>query len=97
MVSDATSRNPSTSSDKETPTGVPESFIVTQQVQKNMGAAVHAGDLEVFSVAYVSGSIARQVLRNVNCDACKTCLTSEVLLSANVFIYFKEVKDPFWR
>jgi hypothetical protein len=43
-----------------------------------------------FSLAYVSGSIARQVLCGVSCDACKTCLTSEVLLSANVFIYFRE-------
>jgi hypothetical protein len=66
---------------------------IVQQVQKDTGAAVHAGDMEVFSVAYVSGSIARQVLRGVSCDACKTCLTSEVLLSANVFIYFKEYRD----
>jgi hypothetical protein len=49
-----------------------------------MGSAVRAGDMEVFSVANASGSIARQVLRGVGCDACKTCLTSEVLLSANV-------------
>jgi hypothetical protein len=47
----------------------------------------------VFSVAYVSGSIARQVLRGVSCDACKTCLISQVLLSTNVFIYFKEYSD----
>jgi hypothetical protein len=33
------------------------------------------------------------VTRRVGCDACKTCLTSEVLLSANVFIYFKEYSD----
>jgi hypothetical protein len=33
------------------------------------------------------------VLRGVSCDACKTCLTSGVLLSANVFIYFKEYSD----
>jgi hypothetical protein len=49
--------------------------------------------MEVFSVAYVSGSIARQVLRDVSCDACKTCLTSEVLLRTSVFIYFKEYSD----
>jgi hypothetical protein len=52
--------------------------------------------MEVFSVAYVSGSIARQVLRNVSCDACKACLTSEVLLQTNVFIYFKEYSDTEW-
>jgi hypothetical protein len=49
--------------------------------------------MEVFSVAYVSGSIARQVLHGVSCDACKTCLTSELLLRTNVFIYFKEYSD----
>jgi hypothetical protein len=35
---------PSTSHGKETP----ESFHVAQQVQKDTGAAVHAGDMEVF-------------------------------------------------
>jgi hypothetical protein len=59
MVSDATSRNPSTSSDKETPAGVSESFHVTQQVEKGMGVSVHAGDMEVFSVVYASGSIVK--------------------------------------
>jgi hypothetical protein len=49
--------NPSTSRSKET-RDVPERFHVAQQVQKDIGAAVHAGDMEVFSVAYVSGSIA---------------------------------------
>jgi hypothetical protein len=92
-VPDAASRNPSTSSDKETPAGVPESVHVVQQVQKDMGSAVRAGEMEVFSVAYVSGSIASQVLRGVSCDACKTCLTSQVLLSATVFIYMKECSD----
>ncbi|PNF27190.1 hypothetical protein B7P43_G06485 [Cryptotermes secundus] len=89
---DAASRNVSTSHDKETPAGVPESFHVAQQVQMD-SPAVPAGDMEVFSVAHISGSIVRQVLRGVSCDACKTCLTSELLLSASVFIYFKECSD----
>jgi hypothetical protein len=55
-----------------------------------MGAAVRACDMEVFSLAYVSGSTVKQVLRGVSCDACKT---SEVLLSADVLIYFKECSD----
>jgi hypothetical protein len=46
----------------------------------------------VFSVGYVSGFIARQLLHGVNCDACKTCLTSEVI-STNVFIYFMQYSD----
>jgi hypothetical protein len=73
---DTSSPNPSTSRSKET-LAVPESFHVAQQVQKHTGAAVHAGDMEVFSVAYISGSIARQVLNGVSCDACKICLTPE--------------------
>jgi hypothetical protein len=58
-----------------------------------MDATVHAGDNEVFSIAYVSGFFARQVLHGVSCDACKTCLTSEVLLQISVFIYFMEYSD----
>jgi hypothetical protein len=84
---DPASRNPSTSDGKETTDAVPENFHVAQHVQKDIRAAVLAGDMGVYSVTYVSGSIARQVLRGVSCDACKTCLTSEVLLPANVFIY----------
>jgi hypothetical protein len=51
---------------KETTDTVPESFHLTKQVQKDICAAVHAGDMEVLSVASVSGSIARQVLRGVS-------------------------------
>jgi hypothetical protein len=40
----------------------------------------HAGGMEMFSVAYANGSTARQVLCGANCDACKVCLTSEVML-----------------
>jgi hypothetical protein len=43
---------------------------VAQQVQKDVSAAVHAGGMEMFSVAYISGSTARQVLCGVRCDAC---------------------------
>jgi hypothetical protein len=45
--------------------------------------------MEMFSVTYISDFIARQVLR----DACKTCVTPEVLLPASVFIYFKKYSD----
>jgi hypothetical protein len=48
----ASSPNPSTNDGKETP-DVPESFHVAQQVQKDMGAAVHAGDMEVFPVVHL--------------------------------------------
>jgi hypothetical protein len=92
-VPDAASQTPSTSHGKETPDIVPESFHVLQQVHKDKGSAVYAGDKEVFSVVYVSASIARQVVRAANCDVCNTYLTYQVLLSTNIFIYFKEYSD----
>ena len=49
--------------------------------------------MDLFSVAYASGLIARHVLRAVRCDDCKTCLTSPVMLSTDAFIHFKEYKD----
>jgi hypothetical protein len=66
---------------------------VSMLLSKYKSTAVQGGDMEVFSVAYVSGSIARQVLRDVSCNACKTCLTFEVLLRTGVFILFKEYSD----
>jgi hypothetical protein len=83
---DAPSPHPSTGHGKESPVDIPESLHVAEQVREDIGATVRAGNMKVFSVAYVSGSIARQVLRGVNCDGCKTCLTSQVLLSADLFI-----------
>jgi hypothetical protein len=84
MTPDAALQNPSESHGKETHDD--------QQVQKDIAATVHTGDVEVFSVAYVIDSIARQVLRGVSCDAYWICLTSEVQLP-NVFTYFNEVSD----
>jgi hypothetical protein len=49
--------------------------------------------MNVFSVAYVSGFVARHVLRAVRCDDCKACLTSPVMLPTNAFIYFREYKN----
>jgi hypothetical protein len=82
---DTSSPNPSTSHSKET-SDIPESFHVAQHVQKHTGAAVLAGDMEMLPLAYVSDSIARQVLLGVSCDTCKTCLTSEVLLQTSVLV-----------
>ena len=58
-----------------------------------MQREVNDVEMDLFSVAYVSGFIARCELRAVRCDDCKTCLTSPVMLSTNAFIYFKEYKD----
>jgi hypothetical protein len=55
--------------------------------------------MEVFLVAHVSGSLARQVLRGVSCDAHAWHL---MCCSTNALIYFKEYSDtevshlPFW-
>jgi hypothetical protein len=92
-VSDTSPPNYSTSHNKENPDNVFDSFHVSEAVQQEVAAAVHAGDMAVFSVAYVSSFIATQLLCGVNCDACKACLTSQVMLSTNVFIYFKEYSD----
>ena len=50
-------------------------------------------DLKLLSVAYVTGFIARRVLRGINCDDCSTCLTSPLLLATNAFIYFTEYDE----
>jgi hypothetical protein len=74
---DTSLSNLSTSHSKETH-DVPESFHVAQQVQYS---TVHVGDMEVFSVARVSGSIARQVLHGVSCVACKEYSDTEQSLT----------------
>jgi hypothetical protein len=92
-VSDASPPNSSTSHSRENPDDVYDSFHASEAVQQKVAAILCAGDIEVFSVAYISGFIARQLLCGVNCDTCKACLTSQVMLSANVFVYFKEYSD----
>jgi len=57
-----------------------------------MQQEVNDVDVYLFSVAYVSGFIARHVLCAVRCDDSKTCLTYPVMMSANAFIYFLEYK-----
>jgi hypothetical protein len=61
---------------------------IAEQVQQELNDV----NMALFSVAYVSGFIARHVLRAVRCDDCKKCLTS-TLMSTNAFIYFKEYRD----
>ena len=62
---------------------------IAEQVQQE----VNDEGVDLSRVAYVSGFVAKHVLRAVRCDDCKTCLTSSVMLSTNAFIYFKEYKD----
>jgi hypothetical protein len=40
-----------------------------------------------------AGSFVRQVLRDISCHSCKTCLTSQVLVQTNVFIYCRKFSD----
>jgi hypothetical protein len=50
-------------------------------------------DMKLLSVAYISGFIARHVLRGINCNDCTTCLSSPMLLGTDAFIYFKEYEE----
>jgi len=55
-----------------------------------VSAAVHAYDVKMFSVAYVSGFIAKCLLNNRNCDMCKKCLISEVPSPLDIYTALKE-------
>jgi len=87
--SSASRPNPSTSHGRKTIHDGLSGSCIAEQVQRE----VNDVDMALFSVAYVSGFIARHVLRAVRCDDCKTCLTSPVMMSTNAFIYFKEYRD----
>jgi hypothetical protein len=87
--SSASRPNPFTSHGRETIHDGLSGSRIAEQVQRE----VNEVDMELFSVAYVSGFIARHLLRAVRCDDCKTCLTSSVMLPTEAFIYFKEYKD----
>ena len=54
--------------------------------------AMCAGDVKMFSVINVSGFIARHMLCNASCDACKACLISEIKSTKDVYIGIKQ-----WR
>ena len=55
---------------------------ITDQLQQE----VKNGDVKVVSIAYVSGFMARHVLRVVRCYDCKTCVMSPMMLSTSAFI-----------
>jgi hypothetical protein len=93
----ASSPNPSGNHGKEAPYDVPERFHVAHQVQKDIGTGVHIDDMEVFSVAFVGGSIARQVLHGVNCGACKMCLSdfSSTAINQCLHIFQGVIQNSF--
>jgi hypothetical protein len=75
--------------DRETTDDVP--YIAnTNEAQEGVRAAIRAGDMKMLSVAYVSGFIARHLLCNGSCDACKACLISDAPSLTDVFISLKE-------
>ena len=72
----ASSSSPSTSHESETTDIVPDIVHIGKEAQRGVSAAVHACDVKMFSVAYVSSFIAQCLLNNSNCDICKKCLLS---------------------
>ena len=81
--SDASVPNPSTNHVTGTEGAAP--IHVAEQVQEELLNC----DMKLLSVAYVSGFIARRVLRGINCVDFTTCLTSPMLLGTNAFIHFR--------
>ena len=88
--SNASSTSPSTSHDSETTDIVPDIFHIGKETQQGVSAAVRAYDVKMFSVAYVSGFIAKRLLNNSSCDTCIKCLISEVPLPLDIYTGFKE-------
>jgi len=85
---DASLPHPSTNHVTGTDDAVP--IHVAVQVQQE---EVLSCNMKLLSVAYVTGFIARHVLRAINCRDCKTLLTSPVLLATKAFIHFKEYEE----
>jgi hypothetical protein len=71
-------------------TGDAVAIHVAEQVQEE---EVLNCEMKLLSVAYIIGFIARHVLPGINCDDCKACLTSPVLLGTTAFKYFKEYEE----
>ena len=87
--SSVSSPSQSMSHDRETTDDVP--FIThANESQEGVRRAIHAGDTKMLSVEYVSGFIARHLLCNGSCDACKDCLISEAPSRTDIFTSFKE-------
>jgi hypothetical protein len=64
-----------------------------KEAQHGVCKAIRVCDVATLSVAYVSGFIARRLLCNSNCDACKACLIHETPSTSDAFIVFKECQD----
>jgi hypothetical protein len=94
-TSNSSSTSPSTSCDSETTDSVPDIVHIGKEAQRGVSAAVHACDVKMFLVAYVSGFIAKRLLNNSDCDICKKCLISEVPSPLDIYTGFKEQAVQF--
>ena len=74
---------PQLASDQEPSTG-------TQEHPTNYDFLVEEFEIDSYSVAYVSGYIARRLLKNITCDNCKACLTTETVESFHKEISLRE-------
>jgi len=74
-TSAVSSPSQSISHDRETTDDA--AYIFRDKAQEGVHTAMCAGDMKMFSVVYVIGFIARHLLCNGSCDACKACLISE--------------------
>jgi hypothetical protein len=63
------------------------------EAQQEVRMAMSDGNVKVLSVTYVSGFIARHLLHDSSCAACKACVTSEVPSPADVYIGFTECRS----
>ena len=88
--SNASSTSPSTSHDSETADIVPDIVHIGKEAQRGVSAAVCAYDVKMFSVAYVSGFIAKHLINNSNCEMCKKYLIPEAPSSLDLYTGFKE-------
>ena len=79
----------SISHDREITDDVAHIFYMNE-AQEVAHMAMWNGDMKMFSVAYVSGFIARSLLCNGSCDACKACLIYETPSTTYVYLRFKE-------
>jgi hypothetical protein len=86
----ASSTSPSTSHDSEAIDSVSDIVHFGKEAQCGVSATVHACDVKMFPVAYVSGFIAKRLLHNNSCDICKKCLVSEVPSPLDIYTGFKE-------
>lgn len=81
----AESMEPSASSTTHEPLRAPEADQILPQVRK--------GDFSILSVAYVAGYIVKRDFPNLECEVCRSLLTSDPQMPCNTFIVAKEFDD----